>query len=104
MDPRKAADVDLETIFRVALTALEDLCELDASLAEFREVRCPYEGTPNQEASKRSSPQTLFSEDSKGLERELQAKEVNDRIDANVARYLRQVRGAEVPVLRRRAT
>lgn len=35
----KAADVDLETIYRLAVEGLDELCDRDEALAPFRKVR-----------------------------------------------------------------
>jgi len=37
-EPGAAADVDLESIYQLALQGLDDLCGMDESLEEFRSV------------------------------------------------------------------
>ncbi|GAB2253654.1 hypothetical protein Droror1_Dr00006501 [Drosera rotundifolia] len=72
-DPRKAADIDLETIHSFAIAGLEELEKLDKRFRRFKD--------------------DLFSLKSVELDRELLNAEVNNRIDASISSYLRLLSG-----------
>lgn len=67
-DPKVAAGQDYETIYDVAIEGLDDLSELDSRFNKFR--------------------QTLFSETSVTLDRNLQSKEVIDQLNKNIDAFL----------------
>lgn len=46
----KAADVDVETVYRLAVSGLDELCDADEALAPFREVRSRALSGPGIEA------------------------------------------------------
>lgn len=72
-DPRQAADVSLHTIHAAALEGLDRLVEMDKRFASFRN--------------------TLFSFESQQMDRELQNREYNAKIDKTIGLYLRLVSG-----------
>ncbi|KAL9271856.1 hypothetical protein AKJ16_DCAP21544 [Drosera capensis] len=72
-DPRKAADIDLETIHSFAIAGLEELEKLDERFRRFKD--------------------DLFSQKSVELDRELLNAEENNRIDASISSYLRLLSG-----------
>ncbi|RKO83645.1 HEAT repeat-containing protein-like protein 1, partial [Blyttiomyces helicus] len=66
---KEAADVDKETLFAVARNGLLDLTSRDPAFAQWEA--------------------TLFSEASKTLDRALQSKEDNAKLDESIAKFLR---------------
>ncbi|KAK2994684.1 hypothetical protein RJ640_026163 [Escallonia rubra] len=71
--PKEAADIDLDTIFTIALSGLEVLISADSRF--------------------RSYKNDLFSHRSRELDRELQGIEENDRINTSIGSYLRLLSG-----------
>ncbi|RCK63521.1 U3 small nucleolar RNA-associated protein 10 [Candida viswanathii] len=67
-DPKVAAGQDYEYIYDIAVEGLDDLCELDSRFNKFK--------------------QTLFSETSVTLDRNLQSKEVIDQLNKNIDVFL----------------
>ncbi|KAM4770910.1 HEAT repeat-containing protein 1 [Rhinophrynus dorsalis] len=67
-DPKEAANIDRDTFFALGCTGLEELMGIDSSFKAFQE--------------------TLFSHTSKGLERSVQTKAVNEQLDENIAAFL----------------
>ncbi|XP_055495531.1 HEAT repeat-containing protein 1 isoform X1 [Leucoraja erinacea] len=67
-DCKEAATIDRETFFAIGCTGLEELVGIDPSFEEFQS--------------------TLFSQAAKGLERSVQTKEVNARLDENITSFL----------------
>lgn len=67
-DPKVAAGQDYEYIYDIASEGLDDLCELDSRFNKFR--------------------QTLFSETSVTLDRNLQSKEVTEQLNKNIDAFL----------------
>ncbi|KAK3026432.1 hypothetical protein RJ639_041444 [Escallonia herrerae] len=70
---KEAADIDLDTIFTIALSGLEVLISADSRF--------------------RSYKNDLFSHRSRELDRELQGIEENDRINTSIGSYLRLLSG-----------
>lgn len=68
-DAKKAADLDIDTIFSLGISGLAELKALDSRFENFEE--------------------TLFSERLKGFDRALQTKEDNDRVDKSIQSFLR---------------
>lgn len=66
---REAADIDNEKIFSLASNGLEELKAIEPAFGVFQE--------------------TLFSELSKKMERSLQTKEVNERLNKQISEFLR---------------
>lgn len=66
---REAADIDHETIFSLASNGLEELKAIEPAFGSFQE--------------------SLFSELSKKMERSLQTKEFNERLNKQIAEFLR---------------
>ncbi|KAG1143849.1 hypothetical protein G6F37_000325 [Rhizopus arrhizus] len=69
--PREAADQDLETIYSIAYNGIMELVILDEKFAPFEK--------------------TLFSEKMKSVDRVLQTKEDNDKLDASINSFLCQL-------------
>ncbi|KAL4640133.1 HEAT repeat-containing protein 1 [Arapaima gigas] len=67
-DPREAASIDRDTFFALGCTGLEELLGIESAFEEFQE--------------------TLFSQASKGLERSVQSKEVNQKLDTSISLFL----------------
>ncbi|CAM0135952.1 snoRNA-binding rRNA-processing protein utp10 [Umbelopsis sp. WA50703] len=67
-DAREAADQDLETIYSIGLNGIMELRILDSHFAAFES--------------------TLFSENMKSVDRVLQTKEENDKLDASIEAFL----------------
>ncbi|XP_048843510.1 HEAT repeat-containing protein 1 isoform X2 [Brienomyrus brachyistius] len=67
-DPKEAARIDRDTFFALGCTGLEELLGIDLVFVEFQE--------------------TLFSQASKGLERSVQSKEVNQKLDTSISLFL----------------
>lgn len=67
-DPKEAADVDIDTIFRIALSGLEALISMDDRFRIYKN--------------------DLFSHKSRELDRELMGKEDNSRTNASISSYL----------------
>ncbi|KAI8388394.1 uncharacterized protein BYT42DRAFT_559927 [Radiomyces spectabilis] len=68
---KEAADKDLETIYAIGYNGILELCNLDERFTAFQE--------------------TLFSEGMKSVDRVLQTKEDNEKLDASVTAFLRQL-------------
>uniref|UniRef100_A0A803TSM1 HEAT repeat-containing protein 1 n=1 Tax=Anolis carolinensis TaxID=28377 RepID=A0A803TSM1_ANOCA len=67
-DCKEAANIDRETFFAIGCTGLEELIGIDASFETFQP--------------------TLFSQMSKGLERSVQTKAVNQQLDESISSFL----------------
>ncbi|XP_054850338.1 HEAT repeat-containing protein 1 [Eublepharis macularius] len=67
-DCKEAANIDRETFFAIGCTGLEELTGIDPSFEMFQA--------------------TLFSQMSKGLERSVQTKAVNQQLDENISLFL----------------
>ncbi|XP_064176653.1 HEAT repeat-containing protein 1 isoform X2 [Anguilla rostrata] len=67
-DPKEAASIDRDTFFALGCTGLEELLGIEPLFEEFQE--------------------TLFSPASKTLERSVQTKEVNQKLDAGISLFL----------------
>ena len=67
-DPKEAADIDNETIFALGNNGLDELKAIEPSFGKFQI--------------------TLFSESSKSLERTLETKKVNERLDKQISKLL----------------
>ncbi|KAJ8284792.1 hypothetical protein COCON_G00036420 [Conger conger] len=67
-DPKDAATIDRDTFFALGCTGLEELLGIEPLFEEFQE--------------------TLFSQASKTLERSVQTKEVNQKLDAGISLFL----------------
>ncbi|KAH0622511.1 hypothetical protein JD844_024882 [Phrynosoma platyrhinos] len=67
-DCKEAANIDRETFFAIGCTGLEELIGIDSSFETFQP--------------------TLFSQMSKGLERSVQTKAVNQQLDENISLFL----------------
>ncbi|XP_042312567.1 HEAT repeat-containing protein 1 [Sceloporus undulatus] len=67
-DCKEAANIDRETFFAIGCTGLEELIGIDPSFETFQP--------------------TLFSQMSKGLERSVQTKAVNQQLDENISLFL----------------
>ncbi|XP_066467559.1 HEAT repeat-containing protein 1 [Tiliqua scincoides] len=67
-DCKEAANIDRETFFAIGCTGLEELIGIDPSFETFQA--------------------TLFSQVSKGLERSVQTKAVNQQLDENISLFL----------------
>uniref|UniRef100_A0A6Q2YUR3 HEAT repeat-containing protein 1 n=1 Tax=Esox lucius TaxID=8010 RepID=A0A6Q2YUR3_ESOLU len=67
-DPKDAASMDRSTFFALGCTGLEELLGIEPAFSEFQE--------------------TLFSQSSMGLERSVQVKEVNEKLDAGISLFL----------------
>ncbi|XP_069787090.1 HEAT repeat-containing protein 1 isoform X2 [Narcine bancroftii] len=67
-DCKEAAAIDRDTFFAIGSTGLEELVGIDPSFEEFQS--------------------TLFSEAAQGLERSVQTKEVNARLNENIVFFL----------------
>ncbi|XP_043551503.1 HEAT repeat-containing protein 1 isoform X2 [Chiloscyllium plagiosum] len=67
-DCKEAATVDRDTFFAIGCTGLEELIGIDPAFEEFQS--------------------TLFSQASKGLERSVQTKEVNAKLNENILIFL----------------
>ncbi|XP_043915044.1 HEAT repeat-containing protein 1 isoform X2 [Protopterus annectens] len=65
---KEAAGIDRETFFAIGCTGLEEMIGIDPSFESFQ--------------------LTLFSLSSKGLERSVQSKEVNQQLDENISLFL----------------
>ena len=68
-DASEASDIDSETIFSLGINGLEELKSIDASFGQFEVA--------------------LFNESSKALERTVQTKGVNDKLDKEITKFLR---------------
>ncbi|KAM4693779.1 HEAT repeat-containing protein 1 [Discoglossus pictus] len=67
-DPKEASNIDRETFFSIGCTGLEELMGIDSSFEVFQD--------------------TLFDHASKGLERSVQNKAVNEQLDENISLFL----------------
>ncbi|XP_042371584.1 HEAT repeat-containing protein 1-like, partial [Plectropomus leopardus] len=67
-DPKDAASMDRSTFFALGCTGLEELLGIEPAFQEFQE--------------------TLFSRASLTLERSVQSKEVNKKLDAGISLFL----------------
>ncbi|KAL6903803.1 hypothetical protein ACP4OV_004616 [Aristida adscensionis] len=72
-DPKEAADIDLRSILPIALSGLEHLATVDERFARYRN--------------------TIFSETSLEVNRELQTPEENDKLNKSISTYLRLLAG-----------
>lgn len=72
-DAKEAADIDLDTIFSLALSGLEALVSLDERFANYKN--------------------DLFTHKSRELDRELMGVEDNNHINASISSYLRLLSG-----------
>eukprot|EP00242_Pyramimonas_sp_CCMP2087_P007317 CAMPEP_0198207958 /NCGR_PEP_ID=MMETSP1445-20131203/11371_1 /TAXON_ID=36898 /ORGANISM="Pyramimonas sp., Strain CCMP2087" /LENGTH=334 /DNA_ID=CAMNT_0043881175 /DNA_START=175 /DNA_END=1175 /DNA_ORIENTATION=- len=72
-DPQEAADVDVETIYNLALGGFDELCELDGRFQAFSK--------------------TLFGRAGLDVNRDLEGKETNDKFDASIKSFLRLLTG-----------
>ncbi|KAL6651157.1 hypothetical protein ACP70R_010082 [Stipagrostis hirtigluma subsp. patula] len=72
-DPKEAADIDLRAILPIALSGLEHLTSVDERFARYSN--------------------TLFSETSLEVNRELQTPKENDKLDKSISSYLRLLAG-----------
>ncbi|XP_071799913.1 HEAT repeat-containing protein 1-like [Asterias amurensis] len=70
-DPKEAAALDRETFYAVGINGLQELENIDPAFQEFEN--------------------TLFDETSKAMERSVQTKEVNDRLDRKIGKFLLQL-------------
>lgn len=68
-DGKEASNIDNETIFSLAINGLEELKLIEHAFDSFKE--------------------TLFSDVSKQMERSVQSQEFNDRLDKQIAQFLR---------------
>ncbi|KAJ8305572.1 hypothetical protein KUTeg_016117 [Tegillarca granosa] len=67
-DPKEAASLDKETFYALGINGLDELQTLDGVFQQFET--------------------TLFAESSLTFERSIQTKEVNDKLDENISRFL----------------
>ncbi|CAH1243056.1 HEATR1 [Branchiostoma lanceolatum] len=67
-DPKEAANLDRDTFYALGVNGLDELANIDAVFSDFHS--------------------NLFSQSSKNLERVVQTKEVNARLDENISRFL----------------
>lgn len=67
-DSKEAADIDNETVFSLGLNGLEELKVIEPSFATF--------------------DNSLFGDTSKSLERALQSKDVNEKLDKHISKFL----------------
>ncbi|XP_068088359.1 HEAT repeat-containing protein 1 isoform X2 [Hyperolius riggenbachi] len=67
-DPKEAATIDRDTFFAIGSTGLDELMGIDATFQAFEE--------------------TLFSSTSKDLERSVQTKDVNQKLDESISLFL----------------
>uniref|UniRef100_A0A8C8GVB2 HEAT repeat-containing protein 1 n=1 Tax=Oncorhynchus tshawytscha TaxID=74940 RepID=A0A8C8GVB2_ONCTS len=67
-DPKDASRMDRSTFFALGCTGLEELMGIEPAFSEFQE--------------------TLFSQASVGMERSVQSKEVNKKLDAGISLFL----------------
>lgn len=67
-EPKDAATMDRSTFYALGCTGLEEMLGIDQAFSEFQE--------------------TLFSQASLTLERSVQSKEVNKKLDKNISRFL----------------
>ncbi|XP_061353134.1 uncharacterized protein At3g06530 [Gastrolobium bilobum] len=72
-DPKEAADIDIESIFTIALQGLEVLVSTDERFRNYKN--------------------DLFSQRSKELERELMGVEQNNHLNVSIASFLRLISG-----------
>lgn len=72
-DPKEAADIDLETIYSIALKGLEVLIGTDGRFRKYKD--------------------DLFNPRNKELDRELMGEEQNKQLNASIASYLRLLSG-----------
>ncbi|XP_038896984.1 uncharacterized protein At3g06530 [Benincasa hispida] len=72
-DPKEAADIDVDTIFSIALQGLEVLISLDERFRNYKN--------------------NLFSYKSREQDRELMSEEENKRINATISSFLRLISG-----------
>eukprot|EP00249_Psilotum_nudum_P036255 c6665_g1_i1 orf=77-697(+) len=72
-DSRRAADIDLQTIFSLAQSGLDELANMDAQFEAYR--------------------RTLFGLKNLQINRELQGKEFNAKLDASICSFLRLLSG-----------
>ncbi|KAG0335778.1 HEAT repeat-containing protein 1 [Podila humilis] len=70
-DSKQAADYDIDTIFSIGTNGITELIMLDAKFAPFAE--------------------TLFSESMKNVDRVLQSKEDNQKLDESITLFLQQL-------------
>ncbi|KAL1918828.1 uncharacterized protein VTP21DRAFT_2850 [Calcarisporiella thermophila] len=70
-DAKQAADQDLDTIYTIGIAGLAELRELDERFAAYE--------------------RTLFSESMKGVDRLLQTKQENSKLDESIETFLRQL-------------
>ncbi|KAJ7545476.1 hypothetical protein O6H91_09G122000 [Diphasiastrum complanatum] len=71
--PSEAADIDLLTIYGMARAGLEELSEMDARFEPFKK--------------------TLFNQESTQIDRELQTKDFNDKLNISLSNYLHLLSG-----------
>ncbi|XP_035698603.1 HEAT repeat-containing protein 1-like [Branchiostoma floridae] len=67
-DPKEAANLDRDTFYALGVNGLDELANIDPVFTDFHN--------------------NLFSQSSKNLERVVQTKEVNARLDENISRFL----------------
>ncbi|KAI8486289.1 HEAT repeat-containing protein 1 [Branchiostoma belcheri] len=67
-DPKEAANLDRDTFYALGVNGLDELANIDPVFLDFHN--------------------NLFSQSSKNLERVVQTKEVNARLDENISRFL----------------
>ena len=67
-DPKEAAGIDTETVYSLGLNGLEGLKVVDHSFSAFE--------------------RSLFSESTKSLERTVQSKEANEKLDKQISKFL----------------
>ncbi|KAI1886943.1 hypothetical protein AGOR_G00200970 [Albula goreensis] len=67
-DPKEAASIDRDTFFALGCTGLDELLGIEPLFEEFQEI--------------------LFSQASKTLERSVQTKEVNNKLDGDISLFL----------------
>ncbi|XP_030629489.1 HEAT repeat-containing protein 1 [Chanos chanos] len=70
-DPKEAASMDRSTFYALGCTGLDELLGIEAAFTEFQE--------------------TLFNPASLGLERSVQSKEVNQKLDKGISLFLTRV-------------
>ncbi|XP_029184672.2 HEAT repeat-containing protein 1-like isoform X2 [Acropora millepora] len=68
-DAKDAADIDNETVFSIGVNGLEELMTIEPAFSAFENL--------------------LFSESSKSLERTLQSKEWNEKLDKHIEKFLK---------------
>lgn len=68
---REAGDMDMHTVHRIGRDGFQELCRVDARFL-------PYD-------------EPLFGDAARDLNRELQTEDVNRRLDASIATFMREV-------------